>query len=294
MENKECEREHLDRLVEDNNCGCEDTEDSMFGCGCDEYPDTSLLDNPDKPEFMASPHFIEGFERYAYLMGIKSIGYTRLAPELMIKDKFIQYPDVIVLTMEIDEKIIETAPGAEAKRLNDLFYKKFGDITCRLSDYLRQNGFATETAHPLEEIVNYSLLGQKAGLGFIGKSNILITPELGPRQKISAIFVSIVNLPIKEAKGDNEHSWIREYCDKCGKCAKACPEKALIQTEGCHGDKEIEFIQELCIGCSKGCTYCIEECPFDQKGYDIIKNRFDRINARKGRKIVKALNRHIK
>ncbi|MEN4006609.1 MAG: 4Fe-4S binding protein [Methanobacteriaceae archaeon] len=132
-------------------------------------------------------------------------------------------------------------------------------------------------AHPFEGVVNYSLLGQYANLGYIGKSNLLITPELGPRLKISAIFVSIANLPIKE---DNKHSWIPEYCDKCSKCAKKCPEKALIQIEGRDGDKEIEFVQELCIGCSQGCAYCIKLCPFDQKGYNHIKNRFDKMNAR--------------
>lgn len=282
LENKE----YVDRSARNNSkkgdvlgCGFEDTEDNKCGCGYNEYADASLLDNPDRPEFIASSNFIEEFEKYAHSLGVKSTGYARLAPELMIKDKFIQYPNAIVLTMEMDEKILETAPCAEAQRLNDLFYKKFGDITYRLSDYLRQNGFATEVAHPLEGIVNFSLLGQYAGLGFIGKSGLLITPELGPRLKISAIFVSIANLPVYD-KENNEHSWIPDYCDKCGKCVKACPEKALIQTESCCGDKEIKFIQELCIGCSQGCTYCINGCPFDQKGYDTIKNRFEKMKAK--------------
>ena len=116
--------------------------------------------------------------------------------------------------------------------------------------------------------MKFSQLGQKAGLGWIGQSGLLITPELGPRQKISAIFVSIANLPIKE---NNEHSWITDYCEKCGKCIKACPEKALIEKEVCCGGKETEFVQKLCIGCSEGCTYCIEGCPFDQKEYTHIK-----------------------
>ena len=47
--------------------------------------------------------------------------------------------------------------------------------------------------------MKFSQLGQKAGLGCIGQSGLLISPELGPRQKISAIFVSIANLPIKKA-----------------------------------------------------------------------------------------------
>ncbi len=274
MGNKECE--YVDRSVKDNGCGCEDADNSGNGCDYNEYPDTSLLDNPDKPEFMASPNFIEEFERYAYSLGIKSIGYTLMAPELMIKDKFIQYTNAIVLTREMDEKIIETSPGAGAKRLNDLFYKKFGEITYKISDYLRQNGFATEVAHPFEGVVNYSLLAQHANLGYIGKSNLLITPELGPRLKISAIFVSITNLPVKE---DNEYSWIPDYCDKCSKCIRSCPENAFIERT-CSGGKETEFIQRLCIGCSQGCTYCIKGCPFDQKGYDTIKNRFDKMNAR--------------
>ena len=179
--------------------------------------------------------------------------------------------------MEMGKEIIEATPGPEAQKLNDSAYEKLGDISYKLSDYLREHGYATEVAHPYGGLVKFSQLGQKAGLGWIGQSGLLISPELGPRQKISAIFVSIANLPIKES---NEHSWITDYCEKCGKCIKACPEKALIETETCCGGKETEFMQELCIGCSEGCTYCIEGCPFDQKDYTHIKNRFDKMNAK--------------
>ncbi|NYB51339.1 MAG: 4Fe-4S binding protein [Methanobacteriaceae archaeon] len=114
-------------------------------------------------------------------------------------------------------------------------------------------------------------------MGWIGQSGLLITPTSGPRQKISAIFTSIENLPVKK---DNEHSWIAEYCKRCGKCIKACPENALIETETCCGGKETMFLEERCIGCSQGCTYCIEDCPFDEKEYTDIKNRFDRMNTK--------------
>ena len=179
--------------------------------------------------------------------------------------------------MEMGKEIIEATPGPEAQKLNDSAYEKLGTMTYKLSDYLREKGYATEVAHPYGAVVKFSQLGQKAGLGWLGQSGLLITPELGPRQKISAIFVSIANLPIKE---DNEHSWITDYCEKCGKCIKACPEKALIEKESCCGPKEIKFIQKLCIGCSEGCTYCIEECPFEQKEYTYIKDRFDKMNAK--------------
>lgn len=138
-------------------------------------------------------------------------------------------------------------------------------------------GFSTQVAHPYDGLVNFSPLGQEAGIGWIGQSGLLITPELGPRQKISAILTSIGNLPIKKS---GTHSWIPEYCQRCGKCIKACPEKALIEIESCCGGKETQFIQSRCIGCSQGCTYCIEDCPFEQKGYEHIKNRFDKMKAK--------------
>jgi epoxyqueuosine reductase QueG len=274
-----CGEEPIRGPEEDAGCGCgtETSEDSGCGCGAIDYPDLSRVENPDKPKFTADNDFIKEFEDYAHSLGISSIGYTLLTPDLLIRDKFIQYPFTIVLTIEMGKDIIETPPGEDAKDLNDTAYVKLGILTTKLSDYLRKNGFATEIAHPYGGLVNFSALGQEAGLGYIGESGLLITPELGPRQKISAIFTSISNLPIKE---NNEHAWIPEYCDKCGKCVKACPEKALIEKETCCGGKEIELIQKNCIGCSQGCTYCIEACPFEEKGYEHVKNKFDKMNAK--------------
>lgn len=47
-----------------------------------------------------------------------------------------------------------------------------------------------------------------------------------------------------------------------------------------HGGKETRFIQNLCIGCYQGCTYCIGDCPFEPKGYEHIKIRFDKMKAK--------------
>lgn len=278
---KKSDKDEPEESIE-SGCGCEleslDEPKEDAGCGCgEEHPDESLVENPDKPEFIADDEFIKEFEKYAHSVGIKTIGYTHLTPELLIQNKFIQYPNAIVLTMEMSNELIETVPGDKTQEINDAHYEKLGNISYKLSDYLREKGYATEVAHPYGGLVNFCTLAQKASIGFIGKSGLLITPESGPRQKISAIFISIANLPIKK---DNEPAWIPDYCERCGKCIKACPEKALTQTEACCAGKEVEFDQKLCIGCSQGCTYCIEACPFYEKGYEEVKNKFDKINAK--------------
>ena len=280
--------QNTDEPPKDEGCGCgsesiketykNETEDKILcGCGGTDYPDESNIDNPEKPKFIVTEDFINNFEKYAHSLGIKDLGYAQITPDLLVRDKFIQYPNVIVVTMEMAKEIIEATTGPEAHKLNESAYIKLGDISYKLSDYLREHDYATEVAHPYGGVVKFSKLGQEAGLGGIGKSGLLISPELGSRQKISAIFVSAVNLPIKE---NNEHTWITDYCEICGKCIRTCPEKALIEKETCSGEKETEFTKELCIGCSQGCTSCIEECPFEQKDYSQLKNRFDKINSK--------------
>ena len=261
--------EEVSDVNSEDKCGC--------GCGAIDFPDLSRIKNPDKPKFIAGDDFVKEFENYAHSLGINSIGYTLLTRDLLITDKFIQYPFTIVLTMEMSNEIIETPPGEDAKDLNDTAYVRLAILTTKLSDYLRKNGFATEIAHPYGGLVGFSKLAQKANLGYIGKSGLLIGPELGPRQKISAIFVGIANLPVKEL---NEHSWIADYCKICGKCIKACPEKALKTKEACCDGEDTEFVPKLCIGCSDGCTYCIEECPFNQKAYINIEERYKKMLTR--------------
>jgi len=286
VEEKEL-KQNVVGLKKDNGCDCGskstkkslgNKKEDIIGCDCGgtDYPDESHIKNPEKPQSIVTETFINNFVKYAHSIGIKDIGYAQITPDLLIRDKYIQYFNAIVLTMEMDEEIIIAKPGPEAQKLNESAYKKLADISYELSDYLRKYDYATEVAHPYGGIVKFSQLGEIAGLGCIGQSGLLISPELGPRQKISAIFVSIANLPVKD---NNDYSWITDYCERCGKCIKACPEKAIIEKETCCGGKETGFIQELCIGCNQGCTSCIEKCPFDQKGYTHIKNRFDKMDS---------------
>ncbi len=237
-----------------------------------EYNFESLKNNPTNPKTIASDDFIKELENYAKSMGIKSIGYTKAPPELIFKGNAILYENAIVLTKEIDKNHVDNElPG---KSVTDLkLYNKLGKIANELADYLRKNGFGAHASHPAIGSVTYPTLAQYAGLGYRGKSNLLITPELGPRQKIAAIFTSIDNLPFN---GANEHSWIVDYCNICGKCMKKCPEDAIVEIELPNGSKGSKFVPELCRGCYESCTICMKECPFNKRDYSHIKGRFEK------------------
>lgn len=241
-----------------------------------DYNFESLKNNPVHPKKLASNNFIKDLEKYAHSMGVMSIGYANVVPELIFKDKAVLFGNAIVLTKEIDKNDVENnLPGKTATDLK--IYDKLGKITNEIADYLRENGFGAHASHPAVGSVAYPALAQNACLGWKGKNNLLITPELGPRQKISAIFASIDNLPFNK---DNKHSQISDYCDICGKCIKKCPKGAISEFETQKGYKTSKLTPELCKGCYESCTICMSECPFNKKGYEFVKNKFEKYNKK--------------
>lgn len=232
----------------------------------------SLKNNPKFPKTIASNEFIKEFENHAKSMGIRSIGYVKVLPEMIFKDKAILYENAIVLTKEIDKNNVNNEfPGKPVADLK--LYNEFGKKTNELAGYLRENGFGAHASHPAIGSVTYPTLAQYAGLGHVGKSNLLITPELGPRQKISAIFTSIDNIPVKY---NNEHAWIADYCNTCGKCIKKCPKGAIVSIGSHNRSKGTKLVPELCKGCNESCTICMKECPFNKKEYNSLKDRFEK------------------
>ena len=245
-------------------------EKAECGCGCGDYkiPDGSKIDNPPKSKKEINSSLLKSLEEESKKLNVTSIGYAKIPEKVFKSDDDLKYPNAIVLTTPIGMDIINEVPSEHTQKLNDELYLKFGNVTYELSDMLRKEGFKTQVAHPGEGLIDLSTLGQDSGLGYFGKNGLLITPELGPRLKISAILTPIENLPFSEK---NSHEWIKNYCKRCNKCIKGCPQEALI-----GNDDELakaNLIDEKCIGCSHGCTYCIESCPFFENGYDWVKEK---------------------
>jgi len=63
------------------------------------------------------------------------------------------------------------------------------------------------------------VLGCAAGLGELGLSKLLLTPQFGPRQRVFAVLTDAVLEPDPLLAGG--------ICDECGECANACPADAI-------------------------------------------------------------------
>lgn len=235
-----------------------------------EFTIKSLKDNPENPKIQAENDFISKLENYAESIGIDKIGYVKVPKELIFKDKAILYENAIILIMEMDKEAIDAAPSDITHEMGVVTYDEMGKKTNELAGFLRENNFAAHASHPAGGFVIYPHLAQYAGLGYRGRHGMLITPEFGPRQRISVIFTSIQNLPVNSL---NEHSWISDFCAKCGGCVRKCPGNAIIEESPEKKDKRTKIIKDSC----HGCTICMRECSFNKREYGQIKERVEKL-----------------
>jgi epoxyqueuosine reductase len=108
---------------------------------------------------------------------------------------------------------------------------------------------------------------RRAGLGFIGKSNMLIVPGTGSGVLLGVLIVDI------EITGANEQS---QRCGQCNACLDACPTRAFVgpwelDARRCISYLTIEFkgwipfeLRPLIGTRVFGCDVCQEVCPFNQ------------------------------
>jgi epoxyqueuosine reductase len=234
----------------------------------------SISDNPSEPMNSASPEFLEQVKDYAHSRGINLLEFVKL-PRDLIFDKFgVIFDNAIILAMEMSKEKIDKAPSQVT--LNMVFgtYDELGIAANQITEFLREHGYSAQADHPLGGLVLFPPLAQKAGIGWIGKHGLLITPEFGPRVRLAAVYTNIANLPFAES---NEHGWIEDYCKMCGVCVKQCPAQAILDRAVTHETGRVTHIkQQECFeyfGQFYGCSVCIKVCPFSEsmQAYERLK-----------------------
>ncbi|MHA2251498.1 MAG: 4Fe-4S double cluster binding domain-containing protein [Candidatus Kariarchaeaceae archaeon] len=234
----------------------------------------SIESNPEVPREKITKEELDDFVDYAKSLGICSIGYTKLPKEYIFQDKAVLHDHAIVLAYEMDEKKIEEAPSAGTEYMVLKVYHKLGKVASKLSKRLRKLGFSAHPTHPLVGLVLYPPLAEKAGIGYRGLHGLIVTPEHGPRIRLTTIFTSITNLPTID---ENENEWIGDYCSKCKLCIKKCPGGAILENPIVKENGIVTHIDnKKCFpffAADDGCGVCLKVCPFSKtNGFSLKKH----------------------
>ena len=223
----------------------------------------SKYGNENNTKTETSQEFWHDFEKKAKEMGADLIGYTPVDPNFIFKKLKVFGKNAIILGMEMVWPEIKKAPHVDTEIECFRVYHELGEITIKMTEYLKEQGYKSEAHHPFGGKLLYPPHAVKAGLGIKGQNGLVVTPEFGPRQRWGMITTD-AELPEVEKRDFSE---MEEYCKTCGSCVKNCKggaayEKPIEKLEGCGVLTHIE--RPKCIASileNTYCSVCLKICP---------------------------------
>jgi len=168
------------------------------------------------------------------------------------------------------------------------YHKTLKDMLSELDSRLKRrhedSGFAYESkrhvdAGPLPE----KTLAVRAGLGFIGRNNLVISEKYGSFFNIGCLVTNIdADIPYERVTGGCG----KNNCVGCAKCVEACPGKAL--DNGYDREKCASYLTQIKRALTEdekriignrlyGCDDCQSACPFNKDKYAGEINEIDAV-----------------
>lgn len=210
------------------------------------------------------------------------IGYASLAG--LLHPKWKRFPYGISLLRKLDDDIIDGIQNGPTEEYYSYYHEINNELNRKcdeLVEFLKENNVDavaikatladSEIDEEYQKTLRYSLshkmVATRAGLGWIGKSDLLVSFRFGPRVRLSSILtsthISTKGKPIVESQ-----------CGKCNLCVMKCPaEVANGKAWQCNLDRDEFYNPFKCREFAKEiserniqkkislCGICISVCP---------------------------------
>jgi epoxyqueuosine reductase QueG len=226
----------------------------------------------------------ERLDEFARELGADFFGVADITP---VKD-FIQnqggdmvmgYPRAISIGIILLDTIVDQLPQRFERSVAvnyrhhtyDIINLRLDLISSRISSLLQKEGYkalpipASERYdnNKLFAVFSHKLAANMAGLGWIGKSCLLITPEAGPRVRWTTVLTEAPLNPTGEP--------LENGCGECTDCVDTCPVSAFTgKNFRADESREVRYDAKKCekyfkvmedAGKIPVCGLCIYNCP---------------------------------
>jgi epoxyqueuosine reductase len=207
----------------------------------------------------------------------------------LLNKKFDNFPFGISIGKKLDDKIIDcldNGPTIEYYNYYNQINKELADLTKKIHSDLKVNGIDSKIIKPtistgskkyekhikdLTYDISHKMVATRAGLGWIGKTDLLISKKFGPRLRLVTIL-------LKQDPGMNSVPIEKSRCGKCNICVLRCPANAAngkLWNTKLHRDEFFNAFKcrEKCGELAKQqlnvdvhiCGLCIYACPIGKR-----------------------------
>lgn len=228
-------------------------------------------------------------EEIAETWGIDFYGAADLAPahdEILAQGGPVTaaYPGAISVGIKLLNTIVDQLPNKSdrAAAINyrhhgyDVVNQRLDLFASLISSMLQREGFRALPVPASKRVddericavFSHKLAAHIAGLGWIGKNCLLVTPEAGPRVRWATVLTD-APLPVKDKP-------VEERCGSCNLCVEICPVRAFTGKAFLESDpREKRFDAGKCDRYFAAmrkkdaetavCGLCLYVCPYGNK-----------------------------
>jgi epoxyqueuosine reductase len=227
----------------------------------------------------------EQLKQAARIAGADLVGLAGLGPfiaegALLPPDTCERFTSAVSVAIHLDDSVIDGIEGVPTPAYASHYRAinaKLDHLTALLATWITAQGFSAR-AVPATEILDSSKLcgsishkavARMAGIGWQGKSLLIVTPQYGPRVRLATLLTDLPLTP---------DGPLKNRCGTCNQCAQACPASAIknVRTADRYANREdalhlsrcveqtLAFKAEPGIG-AQVCGICVKVCPFGKR-----------------------------
>ena len=193
------------------------------------------------------------------------------------------YPRCVSIGIRLIDGIVDLLPerdrygNADHYRIHayDAVNERLTLLASRVASLLQRRGhralpmshMAMAEGKPLTAVFSHKLGAHLAGLGWIGKNCLLVTPDHGPRVRWASVLTDAPLEPTGRA--------LDQRCGGCMECVRICPAQAytgrnFVETEPREARYDAakcnDYLNALVSqGKPRVCGLCLYACPYGRK-----------------------------
>jgi reductive dehalogenase len=178
----------------------------------------------------------------------------------------LDHPRAVVFLVEMDFEAMQQAPRAAVILESARQYHRAAEIAKTLQAVLERAGWQAKAHYDAHYDIILPPLAVAAGLGEVGRNNILVAHRFGSRVRIGAVTT---DCPLS---ADQPVSLgVQPFCEVCKKCAENCPSRSLSlggkqRTRGVtKWFTEVERCYAYWRSSGTDCGICMAVCPFSHR-----------------------------